>query len=125
MKFIRKALWPTAIVAAFLMLFGALGSAVNADKVTGTIQKDGDTIYVVVEVTSDLPPPGPSADDVKTTAAVVKARTEANAAQVASRHSQRSRQGPLSEGHFRHRAIGIQESRGRYRARGPCCRRRQ
>ncbi len=36
MKFIRKALWPTAIVAAFLMLFGALGSAVNADRSRAT-----------------------------------------------------------------------------------------
>ncbi len=51
MKFIRKALWPTAIVAAFLMLFGALGSAVNADTVKGGIQTEkGDVIYVVVDV---------------------------------------------------------------------------
>ncbi len=31
LNLIRKALWPTAIVATALMLFGALGSAVNAD----------------------------------------------------------------------------------------------
>ena len=60
MKHIKKALWPTAIVAAALMLFGALGNAVNADKVTGTIQKDGDTIYVVVAVDGDPKNVGPT-----------------------------------------------------------------
>ena len=52
MKFIRKALWPTAIVAAFLMLFGALGSAINADTVKGTVQteKGGSVVYVEVDV---------------------------------------------------------------------------
>ena len=47
MQFIRKALWPTAIVAAFLMLFGALGSAVNADSVTGGVKTEkGGVVYV-------------------------------------------------------------------------------
>ena len=55
MKFIRKALWPTAIVAAFLMLFGALGSATNADTVKGSIQTEkGGVVYVEVEVDSLL-----------------------------------------------------------------------
>jgi hypothetical protein len=55
LKFIRKALWPTAIVAAFLMLFGALGSAVNADSVKGSVQTEkGGVVYVEVEVDSLL-----------------------------------------------------------------------
>jgi hypothetical protein len=54
-QFIRKALWPTAIVAAFLMLFGALGSAVNADSVKGSVQTEkGGVVYVEVEVDSLL-----------------------------------------------------------------------
>ena len=57
MKFIRKALWPTAIVAAVLMLFGALGSAINADTLGDVQSSTGDNvveagtevaIYVVV-----------------------------------------------------------------------------
>ena len=57
MKFIRKALWPTAIVAAALMLFGALGSAINADTLGDVQSSTGDNvveageevaIYVVV-----------------------------------------------------------------------------
>ena len=55
MKFIRKALWPTAIVAAVLMLFGALGSAINADTVKGNVETaDGGVVYVEVEVDSLL-----------------------------------------------------------------------
>ena len=52
MKLIRKALWPTAIVAAFLMLFGALGSAVNADTVTGNVKTadGGSVVYVEIDV---------------------------------------------------------------------------
>ncbi len=42
MKFIRKALWPTAIVAAALMLFGALGSAINAAEEVGAVETSGD-----------------------------------------------------------------------------------
>ena len=58
MKFIRKALWPTAIVAAALMLFGALGNAINADTLGNVQSSTGDNvveageevaIYVVVE----------------------------------------------------------------------------
>ena len=58
MKFIKKALWPTAIVAAALMLFGALGSAINADTLGDVQSSTGDNvveadeevaIYVVVE----------------------------------------------------------------------------
>ena len=57
MKFIRKALWPTAIVAAALMLFGALGNAINADTLGNVQSSTGDNvveageevaIYVVV-----------------------------------------------------------------------------
>ncbi len=55
MQFIRKALWPTAIVAAFLMLFGALGSATSADSVKGSVQTEkGGVVYVEVEVDSLL-----------------------------------------------------------------------
>ena len=55
LKFIRKALWPTAIVAAVLMLFGALGSAINADTVKGNVETaDGGVVYVEVEVDSLL-----------------------------------------------------------------------
>ena len=55
MKFIRKALWPTAIVAAVLMLFGALGSAINADTVKGGVQTEkGGVVYVEVDVDSLL-----------------------------------------------------------------------
>ena len=52
MKFIKKALWPTAIVAAVLMLFGALGSAINADSVKDSIEtgKGGGVVYVEVDV---------------------------------------------------------------------------
>ncbi len=51
MNLIRKALWPTAIGAAVLMLFGALGSAVNADSVNGNVQtEDGGVVYVEVEL---------------------------------------------------------------------------
>ena len=61
MKFIRKALWPTAIVAAALMLFGALGSAINAERLGDVQSSSGDVveageevaIYVVVEGTPD------------------------------------------------------------------------
>ena len=58
MTLIRKALWPTAIVATLLMLFGALGSAVNADTLGDVQSSTGDNvveageevaIYVVVE----------------------------------------------------------------------------
>ena len=66
MKFIRKALWPTAIVAAFLMLFGALGSATNADTVKGSIQtEDGGVVYVEVEVDSLLANAQAARDAVK------------------------------------------------------------
>ena len=44
MKFIRKALWPTAIVAAALMLFGALGSAINADTLGDVQSSTGDNV---------------------------------------------------------------------------------
>ena len=44
MKFIRKALWPTAIVAAFLMLFGALGNAINADTLGNVQSSTGDNV---------------------------------------------------------------------------------
>ena len=59
MKFIRKALWPAAIVAAALMLFGALGNAINADTLGNVQSSTGDNvveageevaIYVVVSV---------------------------------------------------------------------------
>ena len=80
MKHIKKALWPTAIVAAALMLFGALGNAVNADKVTGTIEKDGDTIYVVVAVDGDPKNVGPTATQVSN----AKAKAAADAAKVAA-----------------------------------------
>ena len=61
MKFIRKALWPTAIVAAALMLFGALGSAINAEVLGDVQSSSGDVveageevaIYVVVEGSPD------------------------------------------------------------------------
>ena len=59
LKFIRKALWPTAIVAAALMLFGALGNAINADTLGNVQSSTGDNvveageevaIYVAVSV---------------------------------------------------------------------------
>ena len=62
MKFIRKALWPTAIVAAVLMLFGALGSASNAETLGDVQSSSGDdvveageeiAVYVVVEGDAD------------------------------------------------------------------------
>ena len=64
LNLIRKAMWPTAIVAAALMLFGALGSAVNADDIDGdvrsssgsssVIDSDEETaIYVVVDFDAD------------------------------------------------------------------------
>ena len=62
MKFIRKALWPTAIVAAALMLFGALGNAINADTLGNVQSSTGDNvveageevaIYVVVSANAD------------------------------------------------------------------------
>ena len=63
MKFIRKALWPTAIVAAALMLFGALGNAINADTLGNVQSSTGDNvveageevaIYVVVSADADV-----------------------------------------------------------------------
>ena len=78
MKFIRKALWPTAIVAAFLMLFGALGSAINADTVTkkGTVQTadGGSVVYVEVDVDNLL------ADTLAAQAKAVAAEATAEAA---------------------------------------------
>ena len=62
LKFIRKALWPTAIVAAALMLFGALGSVINADSLGDVKSSTGDNvfeageevaIYVVVSADAD------------------------------------------------------------------------
>ena len=61
MKFIRKALWPTAIVSAALMLFGALGNAINAEVLGDVQSSSGDVvaageevaIYVVVEGSPD------------------------------------------------------------------------
>ena len=59
---IRKAFWPTAIVATALMLFGALGSAVNADELGDVQSSSGDdvvqageevAVYVVVEGDAD------------------------------------------------------------------------
>ena len=49
MKFIRKALWPTAIVAAFLMLFGALGNAINADTLGNVQSSTGDNVVAAGE----------------------------------------------------------------------------
>ena len=63
MKFIRKALWPTAIVAAVLMLFGALGSAINANEVKGGVQTEkGGVVYVEIDVTASSIP-GAYAED--------------------------------------------------------------
>ncbi len=65
MQFIRKALWPTAIVAAFLMLFGALGSAINAETLSDVTSASGDVVIggedtaIWVEVTPDAAPPAP------------------------------------------------------------------
>ena len=62
MKFIRKALWPTAIVTAVLMLFGALGNAINAETLGDVQSSSGDdvvqageevAVYVVVAGTPD------------------------------------------------------------------------
>ena len=61
MKFIRKALWPTAIVAAALMLFGALGSAINADTLGDVQSSDrcdnvveaGEEVAIYVVVSAD------------------------------------------------------------------------
>ena len=78
MKFIRKALWPTAIVAAVLMLFGALGSAINANEVKGGVQTEkGGVVYVEIDVTAS-PLPGAHADavaDVTAAQALVTAAT--------------------------------------------------
>ena len=63
-------MWPAAIVAAALMLFGALGSAVNADELGDVQSSSGDdvvqadeevAVYVVVE--GDAPEADEDADD--------------------------------------------------------------
>ena len=73
LKFIRKALWPTAIVAAALMLLGAMGNVINTDELSDVRSSSGDdvleageevAIYAVVEPTADTaaakkPPPRP------------------------------------------------------------------
>ena len=66
MNLIKKALWPTAIGAASLMLFGALGGAVNANEVTddGVQTKKGGVVYVEVDVTSASGLPADHADAV-------------------------------------------------------------
>ena len=72
MKFIRKGLWPTAIVAAFLMLVGALGSAVNADTVKDGVETGkGGAVYIEVEL-----------DSSTLTAALADAEADVTAAQA-------------------------------------------
>ena len=61
MKFIRKALWPTALFGAVLVLFGALGGVLNADSLSevkssvgGNTIQAGEEVAIYVEVDADV-----------------------------------------------------------------------